>query len=142
MTANTTLVGNLTRDPELRFSAKGVAWTSCGLAVHETERTADGSYEELPTEFFELVCFRDLAEHAAESLSKGSRVIATGRLEEDTWTGKDGAERTTRKLVVDDLGPSLRFATVATQRAAPITARMLETALRGDATDDDDQAPF
>ena len=141
MTANTTLTGNLTRDPELRYSAKGTAWCSIGLAVHEAERTADGSYEEPPTEFFELVAFRDLAEHAAESLSKGSRVIATGRLEDDTWTGKDGAERVTRKLVVDDLGPSLRFATVATQRSAPITAQMLETALSGDATDDD-QAPF
>ena len=140
MTATTTLVGNLTRDPELHFSAKGTAWCPIGLAVHETERTADGSYEELPTEFLELVCFRDLAEHAAESLCKGSRVIATGRLEDDTWTGKDGAERVTRKLVVDDLGPSLRFATAATQRSAPITAKLLEAALSGDATDDDDQS--
>ena len=130
-----TLVGNLTRDPELRFSAKGTPWACCGLEVHETERSADGSYEELPVEFLELVCFRDLAEHVAECLSKGARVIATGRVEEDTWTGSDGAERTTLKLVADDVGLSLRFATVEvhrTRREGPAEPRR----------EDYDDAPF
>lgn len=143
MTTNTTtLVGNLTRDPELRYSAKGTAWCSTGLAVHKSERGDDGTYEDLPAEFFSLVAFGDLAEHVAESLSKGARVIATGRLEDDEWTGKDGAARTGRKLLASDLGPSLRWATVATQRAAPITAAVLEAALARPADDAGDEEPF
>ena len=112
----TTLAGNLTRDPELRFSSKGTAWCTAGLAVTRRRRLDDGSYEELPAEFYELVCFGDLAEHVAECLSKGDRVVVTGRVETETWTGHDGTERTTTKLVADDLGVSLRFATVTLAR--------------------------
>jgi single-strand DNA-binding protein len=108
--------GNLTRDPELRYSAKGSAWASCGLAVTPRRRTDDGSFEDLPPEFYDLVCFGDLAEHVAECLHKGDRVVAVGRIEEEHWTGKDGAERTTTKLVAEEVGPSLRFATVHVER--------------------------
>ena len=111
-----TLAGNLTRDPELRFSAKGTAWCTAGLAVNRRRRLDDGSYEELPAEFYELVCFGDLAEHLAECLSKGDRVVAWGRIEEETWTGHDGTERTTTKLLADDLGVSLRFGAVTVER--------------------------
>ena len=118
----TTLTGNLTRDPELRFSAKGTAWCTTGLAVNRRRRLDDGSYEDLATEFYELVTFGDLAEHVAESLSKGDRVIAYGREEHEIWTGKDGTERETTELVCDEVGPSLRFATATldrTERRAP-----------------------
>ena len=111
-----TLAGNLTRDPELRFSAKGTAWATCGLAVNRRKRLDDGTWEEGETEFYDLVSFGDLAEHLAE-LSKGTRVLACGRIEEDTWTGKDGAERTTTRLVCDEVGVSLRFASVTVERA-------------------------
>ena len=114
----TTLAGNLTRDPELRFSTKGTAWCTAGLAVTRRRRLDDGGYEELPAEFYEVVCFGDLAEHVAECLSKGDRVVVTGRVETETWTGHDGAERTTRKLLADDVGASLRFATVTLERTA------------------------
>lgn len=109
-------VGNLTRDPVLRYSAKGSAWASCGLAVNRRKRNDDGTFEDLPTEFYDLVCFGDLAEHVAESLSKGDRVVVVGRLEEDRYSAQDGTERTTTKLVADDIGVSLRFATVSVER--------------------------
>ena len=117
-----TLAGNLTRDPELRFSTKGTAWCTAGLAVNRRRRLDDGGYEELPPEFYELVCFGDLAERVAECLAKGDRVVVTGRVETETWTGHDGAERTTTKLLADDVGVSLRFATVTlarTERRSP-----------------------
>ena len=113
----TTQTGNITRDPELRFGAKGTPWCTTGVAVNRRHRLDDGSYEDLATEFYELVTFGDLAEHVAESLSKGDRVIAWGRLEEDTWTGRDGEERTTTKLLCDEVGPSLRFATATLDRS-------------------------
>ena len=117
-----TLVGNLSGDPKLRVSAKGTPWCSAGLAVKPRRRLDDGSDEDPATEFYELVTFGDLAEHVAESLSKGDRVIAYGREEHETWTGRDGAERTTRKLLADDLGVSLRFGVTRldrTERRAP-----------------------
>ncbi len=113
---STTLTGNLTRDPELRFSAKGTAWCTAGLAVNRRNRRDDGSFEELPAEFYQLTCFGDLAEHVAESLAEGDRVVASGKLELETWTGRDGTERTTTKLLADDIGPSLRFATATVNR--------------------------
>ena len=130
-----TLAGNLTRDPELRFSTKGTPWCSVGLAVNPTRRLDDGTYEELPAEFYELTTFGDLAEHLAESLGKGDRVLATGRVEVDTWTGRDGEERTTAKLVCEEVGPSLRFATVEVRR----TGRRAPTEPADDA---DDGEPF
>ena len=111
-----TLTGNLTRDPGLRFSPKGTSWGTCGLAVNRHTRQEDGTWSEEPPEFYELVCFGDLAEHVAECLVKGDRVIATGKLETDRWTGRDGTERTTYKLVCDDIGPSLRPGTVEVNR--------------------------
>ncbi len=108
--------GNLTRDPELRYSAKGAAWVTSGLAVNRRVRKEADEWEDAPTEYFDLVAFGDLAESVAECLAKGDRVILQGRLEHDTWTGRDGVERTTRKIVVDDLGASLKYGTVQVDR--------------------------
>lgn len=110
-----TLVGNLTREPELRFSAKGTAWCTTGLGVTPRVRGDDGTWTDGETTFYDLVTFGDLAEHVAE-LAKGTRVIAFGRVEHETWTGKDGTERETVKLLADEVGPSLRFASVEVHR--------------------------
>jgi single-strand DNA-binding protein len=132
MTSNTTTsvetpvrrisqVGNLTREPMLRYSASGTAWVSSGLAVNRRKRKDDGTFEDLPPEFYDLVCFGDLAERVAESLKKGDRVVVVGRLEEDHYTARDGTERTTAKLVADDIGASLRFATLNVERVRRTT---------------------
>jgi single-strand DNA-binding protein len=109
-------VGNLTRDPELRYSAKGAAWVITAMAVDRRKRCDDGTWEDMAPEFYDVVCFGDLAESVAECLAKGDRVIVTGRIEDDTWTGRDGVERTGHKLVADDIGASLRYGTVEVNR--------------------------
>jgi single-strand DNA-binding protein len=124
-----TLVGNLTRDPQLRYSAKkGAAWTTCGMAVNQRRRRDDGTLEELPPTFYSLVCFGDLAENMAESLTKGDRVIVFGRTEEERWKGNDGSERVTTKLIADDIGASLRHGRVEVHRASRRGPTGLETA--------------
>jgi single-strand DNA-binding protein len=114
----TTQTGNLTRDPELRYSAKGSAWCVTALAVNRRTKGDDGVWADLPPEFFDVVAFGQLAESVAECLAKGDRVIVVGRLESETWTGRDGKERTTDKIVADEVGPSLRHGTVQVDRVA------------------------
>jgi single-strand DNA-binding protein len=102
-----TLEGNLTRDPELRFTNNGTAVLNTGLA-QSTKRGED----EIP-QFFNLTVWGDLAENAAASFSKGDRVIVVGRLEYRTWESEGGDKRSAVEVVADGIGPSLRWATAA-----------------------------
>jgi single-strand DNA-binding protein len=95
--------GNLTDDPELRHTESGIAQAIFRVAV-------SGRREE-EASFFTLVVWRDQPEHAAESLSKSSRVVVVGRLQQRAWTAEDGSARSTVEVVADELGPSLRWAT-------------------------------
>jgi len=111
-----TLVGNITRDPELRFTATGQATASFGLAVNRRwQNRQTGDWEEA-TSFFNVVAWRELAENITESLSKGSRVIVTGRLEQRSWETQDGEKRSVTEVVADEVGPSLRWATVTVMK--------------------------
>ena len=114
--AKETRVGNLTRDPLLRYSAKGAAWATTAIAVDRRAKKEDGTWSDLPPEFYEVVCFGDLAENLSTCLAKGDRVVVVGRIEQDTWTGRDGKDRTTAKIVADDIGASLRRGTVEVNR--------------------------
>jgi len=105
-----TVIGNLTRDPELRFAKSGLAMVTLGLAVNR--KRGD---EEL-TSFFDVVAFGSLAENVAETCPKGSRVVVTGRLEQRSWETDDGDRRSKVEIVADDIGPSLRWATAALTR--------------------------
>jgi single-strand DNA-binding protein len=108
---NTALVGNLTDDPELKFSKAGNPWSSFKLAVTPY---VPGEHPE-PV-YYSVVCFGSLAENVCESTRKGSRVVVAGRLEDETWTGRDGVERTSQKIVADGIGPDLRFTTATITR--------------------------
>ncbi len=121
MSATTTLEGNLTREPEIRYTTLGVATTTLGLAVNRRWRNAATETWEEETSFFEVVCFRELAENAALTLTKGTRVVVTGRLVQRNWTDDEGRRRSKIEVMAEDLGPSLRFATaeVARQTRAP-----------------------
>jgi single-strand DNA-binding protein len=111
-----TLVGNLTRDPELRFTQSGQARAVLGLAVNRRwQNRASGEWEE-HTSFFNVVCWREMAENVSESLSRGSRVLVTGRLEQRTWETQDGENRSVVEVVADDIGPSLRWASAEVTR--------------------------
>lgn len=106
-----TVVGNITRDPELRFTPSGQANATFGLAVNRRWQNRQTSEWEEATSFFNVVCWRDMAENAAESLAKGSRVIVTGRLEQRSWETDNGEKRSVVEIVADEIGPSLRWAT-------------------------------
>ena len=111
-----TLVGNLTRDPELRFTTGGRAVASFGLAVSRRYQV-NGEWQE-QTSFFNVVAWGQLGENAAQSLGKGSRVIVNGRLEQRQYENKDGEQRNVVEVVADEVGPSLRWATAQVERTA------------------------
>jgi single-strand DNA-binding protein len=108
--AAVSFAGNLTDDPEVRSIEDGIARATCRVAV-------SGRRDHEPS-FFTVVVWRDQAEHAATSLSKGSRVVVVGRLQQRTWTAEDGSARSTVEVVAEELGPSLRWATATPSRAA------------------------
>jgi single-strand DNA-binding protein len=107
--AAVSFAGNLTDQPELRHTENGIARASFRVAV------SGGREQE--ASFFTVVLWRDQAEHAAESLAKGSRVVVVGRLQQRAWTAEDGNARAVVEVVAEDLGPSLRWATATTTRA-------------------------
>ena len=111
---NITVVGNITRDPELRYLTSGTAMTTLGLAVNRRYQR-NGEWEE-ETSFFDIVCWRDLADNVSESLNKGDRIIVTGRLEQRSWETQDGEKRYKIEIIADEVGPSLRWATARTER--------------------------
>jgi single-strand DNA-binding protein len=111
-----TLVGNLTRDPELRYTPAGAATCQFGLAVNRRWQNRQTSEWEEATSFFNVVAWREMAENAGESLTKGSRVIVTGRLEQRSWETPDGDKRSVVEVVADEIGPSLRWATAQVVR--------------------------
>lgn len=109
-----TIVGNLTADPELRFIPSGAAVANFTIA--HTPRVYDkaaGDYKDGETLFMRCSLWRDAAENVSESLTRGTRVIATGRLKSRSYDGKDGEKRTVMELEVDEIGPSLKYATAA-----------------------------
>src|SRR5436190_3362120 len=107
--AAVSLAGNLTDDLEVRYTGAGIARAMFRVAV-------SGRREQEPS-FFTVVVWRDQAEHAAQSLSKGSRVVVVGRLQQRSWTAEDGSARSVVEVVAEELGPSLRWATAPTTRA-------------------------
>lgn len=112
-----TIEGSLTRDPELAFAASGSAHVRFGVAVNSRRRTQDGKWEDGETAFWDCVAFKQLAENIAESLHKGDRVIVAGTLKPEKYE-KDGQERRVLKVMVDNVGPSLLFATASVTKAA------------------------
>lgn len=113
---NITIVGNCTRDPELRFTASGQANASFGVAVNRRWQNRQTNEWEEAVSFFDVVCWRQLAENVAESITKGSRVIVTGRLDQRSWETQDGDKRSKVEIVADEVGPSLTYATAQVVR--------------------------
>ncbi len=113
---NITLVGNITRDPELRFTPTGQPTATFGLAVNRVWNDRQTNEKKEAVSFFDIVCWREMAENVAESLTKGARVVVTGRLEQRSWDGQDGERRSKVEVVADEIGPSLRWATVEVRK--------------------------
>lgn len=111
------LVGNITRDPELRYTPTGQATASFGLAVNRRWQNRQTNEWEEATSFIDIVCWRELAEHASESLTRGSRVIVIGRMEQRSWETQEGDKRSKVEVVADEVGPSLRWATAEVKKS-------------------------
>ena len=105
-----TIVGNATREPELRFTASGQAVATFGVAVNRRWQNRNNEWEE-STSFFDVTCWAQLAENVAESVPKGGRVVVTGRLDQRSWETQEGDKRSKVEIVADDVAPSLRWAT-------------------------------
>jgi single-strand DNA-binding protein len=114
-----TVVGNLTADPELRYTQNGLAVANFTIA--STPRTYDrqsNEWKDGEALFLRASVWRDFAEHVASSLTKGMRVVAQGRLKQRSYETKEGEKRTTIELEIDEIGPSLRYATAQVTRSS------------------------
>jgi single-strand DNA-binding protein len=113
-----TIIGNLTDDPDLKFTPDGVAMAR--FTVASTPRSYDkttGTWVDGTGMFLRCTAWRELADHATESLTRGMRVLVTGRLRQHNWKNDQGENRSTLQVEVDEIGPSLRFATAKVTKA-------------------------
>ena len=111
------LVGNLTDDPELRFTPNGAAVANFRLAVTPRVREGD-SWKDGETSFFRINVWRQQAENVAETLQKGTRCIVVGRLRTRSWETPEGEKRSVTEVEADEIGPSLKFATAKVERSS------------------------
>ena len=106
-----TLTGNITRDPELRFTPSGQAVATFGLAVNRRWQNRQTNEWEEQVSFFDVKCWAQMAENVSESLGRGTRVVVSGRLEQRSWETDNGDKRSKVEVVADEIAPSLRWAT-------------------------------
>lgn len=148
---NVDLIGNVTRDPELRFTPSGQGVATFGLAVNRRWQNKRTQEWEEATSFFDIVCWGQLGENVAESVTKGTRLIVTGRLDQRNWETQDGEKRSKIEVVADEVGPSLRWATVTVTRNERTDGGRWETPQSGGGTPspntpaptyDHDEEPF
>jgi single-strand DNA-binding protein len=108
---NIDLVGNLTRDPELRYTPGGMPVATFGLAVNLRRQNRQTNEWEDRASFFDIVCYGSLGENVSETLGRGTRVMVVGRLEQRSWETQEGDKRSKVEVIADEVGPSLRWAT-------------------------------
>jgi len=127
MTTMITTEANLVADPDLRFT-KLNAQPVCSLrlAVSSRRKNIDGEYEDTPTVFCEGTVWGQLAEHVAESLHKGDRVLLLGTSYDEEWTDREGATRIKHVLQIQAIGASLRYATATLQRSTRSSGEVIE----------------
>ena len=113
-----TLVGNITDDPELRFTPSGSAVANFTIAVNRRWKDQSGQWQDKLDGFFKCNCWREMAENTAESLQKGMRVMVVGRLQQRSWDDQEGNKRSAFEIQVDEVGPSLRWATASVTKSS------------------------
>jgi single-strand DNA-binding protein len=117
-----TIVGNVTRDPELKFTGSGLAMCTFGLAVNNRRKDESGNWVDGDPSFFDVVCWRNLAENVTESIPKGTTVIVTGKLRQRSWEADDGSKRSKVEVNAEHVGPALNWATCEVMRNERKTA--------------------
>ena len=141
---NIVIVGNLTRDPELRFTQAGTP--VCSLGVAWNQRSGPNGDED-KSHFFNVTCWRDLAENCAESLTKGMRVVVYGRIDYSSWEdSQTGQTRSKVEIQADEVSPSLKWATAQVTRTSSgggnFVGNSETTAQPAAATYDANEEPF
>lgn len=116
MSNNITVVGNVTRDPEIKFLPSGAALATFGLAVNRRWYNKNENDWEEETSFFDVLAWAQLGENIADTIEKGDRVIIEGRLQQRSWENDDGQKRSKVEIVANDVGPSLRWATASIEK--------------------------
>jgi len=111
-----TIVGNLTRDPELRYTPNGAAVVKLGVAVSRRVKDESGQWKDADTSFFDVTAWRSMAENIAETLTQGTRVVVVGRLRTNSWETAEGERRSKIEIEADEVAPSLRWATAKDER--------------------------
>jgi single-strand DNA-binding protein len=111
-----TIVGNLTRDPELRYTPNGAAVIKLGVAVSRRVKDESGQWKDADTSFFDVTAWRSMAENIAETLTQGTRVVVVGRLRTNSWETAEGERRSKVEIEADEVAPSLRWATAKLER--------------------------
>ena len=114
--SQTVIVGNLTDDPELRYTPNGAAVVKFRVAVNRRYKDQAGEWKDGETSYFTVNAWRALAENVAESLTRGANVIVVGRLQQRSWETQDGEKRTVIEIEADEIGPSLRWATAKVEK--------------------------
>ena len=121
-----TIVGNITRDPDLKFTGSGLAMCTFGVAVNNRKKDERGEWVDGDPSFYDVVCWRQLAENVTESLPKGTSVIVVGKLRQRSWEADDGTKRSKVEVQADHVGPALNWATAEVsrneKRTAPVAA--------------------
>jgi single-strand DNA-binding protein len=111
------IVGNMTRDPELRYTPNGAALVKFGMAVsRRVKDDATGQWKDADTSFFDVTAWRTLAENVAESLTQGTRVVVVGRLRTNTWETPEGDKRSKVEIEAEEVAPSLKWATAKPEK--------------------------
>ncbi len=110
------IVGNVTRDPELRYTPNGAALVKFGVAVSRRVRDESGQWKDADTSFFDVTAWRTLAENVAESIQQGSRVVVVGRLRTNSWETPEGERRSKVEIEAEEVAPSLKWATAKVER--------------------------
>jgi single-strand DNA-binding protein len=110
------IVGNVTRDPELRYTPNGAALVKFGVAVSRRVRDESGQWKDADTSFFDVTAWRTLAENVAESIAQGSRVVVVGRLRTNSWETPEGERRSKVEIEAEEVAPSLKWATAKVER--------------------------
>jgi single-strand DNA-binding protein len=110
------IVGNLTDDPELRYTPNGAAVVKFRVAVNRRYQDQQGNWKDGDTSYFTVNGWRTLAENVAESLTRGARVVVVGRLQTRSWETQEGDKRSVTEIEADEIGPSLRWATARVEK--------------------------
>lgn len=109
MSSKVTLQGRLTKDPELRFTSGGKAVAQFAVVTTRRQKNAAGEWEDQDVSFWDCTAFGEFAENIVESVSKGTQVVVSGNMRQEKWQTKEGENRTSWRVNVDDLGVSVRW---------------------------------